>query len=551
MNNNIQPISYQPAAAHNYHPIENPKHDEHDYMTALKKLDGEVNALALVVTSGQFDMAHFETANEMRRTIKKEIKQLENESHKVHPINQQQFNDDISRLKMNLTTIKITMMQLSGSTKLTTAYLEDKGLVKEQFRAGKAKRVLAYIANVVVEGEKKKIVVGSHVYILPVKGGIFGFIKGLLKKREILTEVKTTAEITNSLSTTSQERTTNKILKFYQTATGDPLPKWKASRYESFEAFVSDFSNPSSKIKDADKLKEFYANPANALIITNLKDDNTHLALDLKVKDKTKKAFSEDNPVVQRRAEDDMEHIARKKELKPQERASIAFQILDAMNNLHRAGKVHGDLKLENLLGFNANVSGRNYMRVGLSDFGKTETLGSDETTVYGGNPRHVSTENRLSQKSEVQSSAFMLIRVLEEPYLNKQGKLENLSSATNEPLQEGAVEMKKRRGIEQALIDNPNCPQNEKVSLLGRIGKVITSGVRNALGISKGEKAEQEIHMYIDNLTAKMAESHPDKQAALLELNKLLKEMTKADPDKRPTMAEAMERFPLELLQL
>src|SRR4051812_4841952 len=84
-------------------------------------------------------------------------------------------------------------------------------------------------------------------------------------------------------------------------------------------------------------------------------------------------------------AEGDLEDRVNKKPFEFPQSAKIGGQILNGLNNLHKAGYVHGDFKLENVLLVN---KGKEEYEAQVADFGKTRELGPGESEVHGGNPR-------------------------------------------------------------------------------------------------------------------------------------------------------------------
>lgn len=218
----------------------------------------------------------------------------------------------------------------------------------------------------------------------------------------------------------------------------------------------------------------------------------------------------------------------------------IAEQILDGLRDLHLAGYVHGDLKLENVLIF-LDEKGR--LVVKIADFGKSQVIGADEDLLYTGNDRYAPFEGRLSKRGEVFSAAVMLIRILEADLLR--GKP---SGMLIRPENEDAVQPRRqRKGIEKYLVLNKNTPQTELSKLRGRCRILFRSA---KLWHKRAEPpdltaASREMNLYIGALVTNLQEKHPDKDPkAIDELGELLKEMT--DPVFSPefSMNDALIQF-------
>ncbi len=237
--------------------------------------------------------------------------------------------------------------------------------------------------------------------------------------------------------------------------------------------------------------------------------------------------------------------------------AELGLEILNGMNTLHKAGFVHGDIKLENVLVYHKDGT----LHAKISDFGKTKPLKDGANIMNTGNPRYAAPEGRLSKQGEVYSTAIMLIRTLEGEFLNEKEdalipidtkKLDRTESACN------------TQGIEKFLVLNKHCVQTSAKKVIGKIRYWFRS-VTKMVGIRGKEElglAQQEVSLYIDALIKRLENAYANggndtkKRQALRDLKSLLERMTDSDPSKRPTMQKAyleykgvLEKLDLEKL--
>jgi serine/threonine protein kinase len=236
------------------------------------------------------------------------------------------------------------------------------------------------------------------------------------------------------------------------------------------------------------------------------------------------------------KAVDNLEKFLQNPDLSLSDRMNIMHQILNAMHELHVAGFVHGDIKLENFLVFLSIVNGKAVITVKLSDFGKTEPADKISTyKTYRGNPRQMPPEKTLSPKGEVFSTALLMIQSLESGFLSDTRK------TLIEPKEKKKIPAgMRRRGLEKFLVDNAKCVQQENATICGKTS-VLAGRISSYIAPpSKGTiDAETEIHKYIDALRSNMiASGTPEKTATAL--CALLKKMTLSDPEQRPSMEQA-----------
>jgi serine/threonine protein kinase len=226
------------------------------------------------------------------------------------------------------------------------------------------------------------------------------------------------------------------------------------------------------------------------------------------------------------------------------------FQFLNGIKHLHDAGFVHGDIKLENALvyrGPDKDANGNLITHIKIADFGKAIPLNPEEDAMHFGNNRYTAPEGRLSQKSEVYSSAIALIRILEKDLISdKSGMITDdiLESDQRDP---SMPVLEKRKGVEKFLTLNKDTFQTEVTFLKGKVKvglrALFSPNKKNYEG-EKFVKAEKEIYRYIDILTQKMAQNYSIEPEKIKKLNELLKDMTKSNPDSRPTMEVVVKRY-------
>lgn len=220
--------------------------------------------------------------------------------------------------------------------------------------------------------------------------------------------------------------------------------------------------------------------------------------------------------------------------------AAIGEQVLNGMVNIHKAGFVHGDLKLENVLIYKGS-DGKILARI--SDFGKTRRLGNNKTAMYTGNARFASPEGKLSKKGEVFSTAVMLIRVLEGELIQKNTVSSKVLISPTRPGK--TFETSQREGVEKFLTTSQDCPQNETKSLKGKVqvyGR--TALVQAHLDPKKLYNAQIEIHSYISELRKQLIEEHGSDEKKINAVCNLLMKMTNSIPKERPSMEEALTEY-------
>ncbi|MBS0654874.1 MAG: protein kinase family protein [Verrucomicrobia bacterium] len=212
----------------------------------------------------------------------------------------------------------------------------------------------------------------------------------------------------------------------------------------------------------------------------------------------------------------------------------LGVGVLKGLANMHLAGYVHGDFKLENVLVFKDGS-------VKIMDFGKTCEIGENNKIPNAGNARFSPPEGLLSKKGDVYSGALAVIRILEEEFLEKPtGKKEK-----------GAPKI--RRGVEQHLLETQSRRHQETTTKLEKTKLFIWESkklVQTAMGITTtpgNQEIEKDMVAYITRLTDKLKGKYGDDKNAKEQVGKLddlLKEMTLSNRQYRPSMADAAARL-------
>lgn len=275
----------------------------------------------------------------------------------------------------------------------------------------------------------------------------------------------------------------------------------------------------------------------------------------------------------------DMESFIRSKEgksLTADERIDMAEQVMQAMDDLHATGYVHGDLKPDNFLIHVEMIDGKRKVRVILNDFGTTET--SKPGLTYMGNPRNRSPQNDKSQMTDVYATKNIVIRILEQPHLDRGQSLVPLdknntrfgtapSAATTKG--DSGLELK-RQGFENYITAHKDCCQEHgdvkfsatamvegNVNLWAKL-KVATSRMSSRLGIAikdtkKLAAEEAAVKEYTRALDGKLEEEigretdSKKKEALKDRKNRLMNSidmMGKAEVGHRANMDDALAVF-------
>lgn len=261
--------------------------------------------------------------------------------------------------------------------------------------------------------------------------------------------------------------------------------------------------------------------------------DPTHLAVDMSELTDGDRIDNKYSLLVPE-ARCDLEKELRDPSLPFARRFNYCVQYLDGLKNLHGAQIAHGDIKPENCLLYDDDM-------VKIADFGKAQYLSTDGHKTYKGNLRFCPPEGVLSIKGDVFGSALVIVRLLEETagILDEQGILVPV------PAGERAPGKGKGRGIEKYVVEHGGFLAIDSQGLGGKITRRLPKQVKLAHQSGKKKFRQQElIGQYIKVLSDKLVEKKSLPQSSADQLEALLKDMTRADPNERTTSSDAFDRM-------
>jgi serine/threonine protein kinase len=214
-------------------------------------------------------------------------------------------------------------------------------------------------------------------------------------------------------------------------------------------------------------------------------------------------------------------------------RIKYGFQYLMGLAALHDSNHSYGDTKPENCLTYDSED-------IKISDFGKAKEAKEDKPQKYTGNMRFAPPEGQQSKAGDVYSGGLLLIRILEEEYL--QGTSDPLITVNKDDLDVHGSD--KVRGVEKYMVEHKAFTACESRGWAG----VVRSCFRRVFKLGKlteGEKAQQKtaLDLYIAQLTTKL-KGNDISEKKCEDLKNLLMQMTDPNPNKRPTADEASKRF-------
>lgn len=395
-----------------------------------------------------------------------------------------------------------------------------------------------------------------HVYLTPRQGGVVNTIRkifGMMNSKEV--EIREEVQKTKEMKMNLYQKNLTALLEKEKTIGFQSAPAVASGLLSHFgtpqqlqEILASTHRDSilSQFIKDQglDYISEALTPSVLGKALTAALDveklaNSPYLALDLEeVEDPNLLTEKYKYAVRTAIASSDLEKMIQTGSIKFPGSAEVGLQFLHGMRDLHRAGFVHGDLKPENVLVYKDPETKK--INVKVADFGKAEPL-PETDTWYTGNKRFGAPEMKLSAQSEVYSTALVLVRILEEELLSgMQGSAPMLTDPANKDPNAGLAT--NRRGIENFLILSEDCPQIDTIGLRGKV-KAVGLSIQ-VLPPNVSDKTEQEVHRYIDALVQGLAAKSPGKSQKINELGDLLKNMTILDPENRPTMESAAERY-------
>lgn len=230
----------------------------------------------------------------------------------------------------------------------------------------------------------------------------------------------------------------------------------------------------------------------------------------------------------------DLENALKSQELPFYEYFKFIYHIANGMNNLHQAGYVHGDLKPDNILIYKTH----GFWHAKIADFGKSQSLEPGKHTIYSGNPRFSSIDSGLSYEGEVFSTALLMIRILENPFLD--ASTNHMLIQPSSVIDERGIH---RKGIEKFVTLSEKCPQKD----LSNPAQQAVFYARKQFPSASAREAVEEIHRYIDVLFEKLRQCEEPgmpSQCDIDRLEGLLKQMTHRNPSDRPAMQLVAEEL-------
>lgn len=250
------------------------------------------------------------------------------------------------------------------------------------------------------------------------------------------------------------------------------------------------------------------------------------------------------------------------RELDFKKNAQYGLEILKGIGEIHRAGHVHGDLKLDNFLLFkNEDSQDDATHHVKLADFGKTKPIGEKPLFHTGNNRDGMAVEQKLSKEGEVQSAAFLLVQVLENQLINSEKEGMLVKPDQVDPSKTVRPGSPPRRGIVKFLTSNKLCPQSETVSLRAKV-RALTQKISpipktypeaqteiyKYIGLDKDGNIKKDESGNIDTqekgLLQALKSNYGIDDSKLIMLGALLRDMNRSDPKGRPTIDDAIGRY-------
>ncbi len=220
---------------------------------------------------------------------------------------------------------------------------------------------------------------------------------------------------------------------------------------------------------------------------------------------------------------------------------SYCKQFVHGMTNLHSTGRVHGDLKPENLLIYEND-------RLAVADFGKSKKVPT--SSEYKGNTRFGPPEGKLSKAGDVYGAGLVMIRMLEEVAMRTDPALQGKSTLFELENKKNVPAHSSRRGVEKFIVENPRFSRSFETKdrgLLGGKGQDIAARVKTVKGIVDPALLEEEeifLNLYIQKLTRSLLNGGMITEEQRARLEWLLMDMVQINETRRPTMSQVQERF-------
>ena len=224
--------------------------------------------------------------------------------------------------------------------------------------------------------------------------------------------------------------------------------------------------------------------------------------------------------------------------LTPAQRLTVVRDVMNGINNLHKAGYIHGDLKPDNILLFknkDESITAR------IADLGKTEECDKDQTIRQKGNPRWADPSGRISLKSEEWSAAALCTHILEMQHIKGNQKV-LLEPKSEKPSFLQPKEKSSRIGFVLFLLKSKDCPQvDNNLGIGGKPGEVYKLMRQAKLGLTKqptniGERTDAkatkaEVDRYLDALQEAQKKDRTFNEDIRTDIHEVLGNLTDPDP--------------------
>ncbi|HSX37329.1 MAG TPA: protein kinase [Chlamydiales bacterium] len=248
------------------------------------------------------------------------------------------------------------------------------------------------------------------------------------------------------------------------------------------------------------------------------------------------------SPVITKRADTNLDKKIRQQKYPFKQSLELALQVLKGFRDLHAAHYVHGDPKPENLLVYN---NGENPI-VKIADWGKCKKMRDEDTAYYLGNHRFMPPERLNSQTGEVFGIGMVLVRILEEEFLDTPHAMliapDRQRKAVKHPLKGETNEMKARKGIERFVVLSKDFPSQDYHDAFKH-----TYGSFTTWALGSHKNTDPHVHKYLYTLQERLNAKYGNtqmKKKAIEGIIQVLSDMMHSNVDDRISMEEAVPRF-------
>jgi len=312
-----------------------------------------------------------------------------------------------------------------------------------------------------------------------------------------------------------------------------------ASSFPTVELLIEGIYRDDPKLKDF--FQQYHLQPLDRQSpqFLRLLDSCLHLSVDFVYAPTIQ--IQGKSAVLAKKAECDLEAAVRKRNYTFPQNIELVKQLFSGFRDLHAAGYIHGDPKLENVLLYSLN--GKPLLKI--ADWGKCKTRTPTEKGFHTGNHRHMPPERLSSQKGEVFSAAMMAIRILEEEFLAGDPHAMLIDPEKTDPKKEKCVRKlipdpeKSRKGIEKYLCISKGCPQID--ANWSDAGAHILGSMKEYLFESHPD-IDPHLAKYLSALHEKLKARYGNSDQ-MTELIHLFKAMMQSNVRERISMEEATSR--------